>query len=286
MLWGFSTWGLIGGGNRVACDNVPIRIPEWGWQYMIGWLNDINRLVSKDKREPRVIPAENTHTLSPPSIRKVNAQPARVESSARETIGFSFSCSKKKKMMACYVSWNIANRCRSYSAGNLWGGGVCIRLVEDASVATCGEPSWWVKVLLIVCWRCLLLWWPPSYWLAFTSDVSKPLNLWPHRSSWTWATVRCILEIGATLSPPVEIAPKVKAFHSWDIYTVASHRESGFITSLFFSLRTVWRSCSCFTTFSATAYFEELLLFALLIHQNKHRLKKHFHNRKSPHLQC
>lgn len=29
---------------------------------MIGWLNDINRLVSKDKREPRVIPAENTHT--------------------------------------------------------------------------------------------------------------------------------------------------------------------------------------------------------------------------------
>lgn len=64
---------------------------------MIGWLNDINRLVSKDKREPRVIPAENTHTLSPPSIRKVNAQPARVESSARETIGFSFSCSKKKR---------------------------------------------------------------------------------------------------------------------------------------------------------------------------------------------
>lgn len=64
MLWGFSTWGLIGGGKRVACDNVPIRIPEWGWQYMIGWLNDINRLVSKDKREPRVIPAENTHTLA------------------------------------------------------------------------------------------------------------------------------------------------------------------------------------------------------------------------------
>lgn len=31
---------------------------------MIGWLNDINRLVSKDKREPRVIPAENTHTLT------------------------------------------------------------------------------------------------------------------------------------------------------------------------------------------------------------------------------
>lgn len=31
---------------------------------MIGWLNDINRLVSKDKREPRVIPAENTHTHS------------------------------------------------------------------------------------------------------------------------------------------------------------------------------------------------------------------------------
>lgn len=29
---------------------------------MIGWLNDINRLVSKDKREPRVIHAENTHT--------------------------------------------------------------------------------------------------------------------------------------------------------------------------------------------------------------------------------
>lgn len=31
---------------------------------MIGWLNDINRLVSKDKKEPRVIPAENTHTLA------------------------------------------------------------------------------------------------------------------------------------------------------------------------------------------------------------------------------
>lgn len=72
MLWGFSTWGLIGGGKRVACDNVPIRIPEWGWQYMIGWLNDINRLVSKDKREPRVIPAENTHTLA--LYEKVSAQ--------------------------------------------------------------------------------------------------------------------------------------------------------------------------------------------------------------------
>lgn len=30
---------------------------------MIGWLNDINRLVSEDKREPRVTSAENTHTL-------------------------------------------------------------------------------------------------------------------------------------------------------------------------------------------------------------------------------
>lgn len=38
---------------------------------MIGWLNDINRLVSKDKREPRVIPAENTHTLA--LYMKVNA---------------------------------------------------------------------------------------------------------------------------------------------------------------------------------------------------------------------
>ena len=42
---------------------------------MIGWLNDINRLVSKDKREPRVIPAENTHTnihtqTLPPSKRQ------------------------------------------------------------------------------------------------------------------------------------------------------------------------------------------------------------------------
>lgn len=39
---------------------------------MIGWLNDINRLVSKDKREPRVIPAENTHTLA--LYEKVSAQ--------------------------------------------------------------------------------------------------------------------------------------------------------------------------------------------------------------------
>jgi len=31
---------------------------------MIGWLKDINRLVSKDKREPRVTSAENTHTLA------------------------------------------------------------------------------------------------------------------------------------------------------------------------------------------------------------------------------
>jgi hypothetical protein len=44
---------------------------------MIGWLNDINRLVSKDKREPRVIPPENTHTYThthtqalPPSERQ------------------------------------------------------------------------------------------------------------------------------------------------------------------------------------------------------------------------
>lgn len=43
---------------------------------MIGWLNDINRLVSKDKREPRVIPAENTHTLTLALNYNVSAQAA------------------------------------------------------------------------------------------------------------------------------------------------------------------------------------------------------------------
>lgn len=105
---------------------------------MIGWLNDINRLVSKDKREPRVIPAENTHTLSPSSIRKVNAQPARVESSARETILFSFSCSKgRKEWLAMFLETLQIVAERTLLA--MWGGGdtggVGIRLDEDAPVA-------------------------------------------------------------------------------------------------------------------------------------------------------
>lgn len=103
---------------------------------MIGWLNDINRLVSKDKREPRVIPAENTHTLSPSSIRKVNAQPARVESSARETILFSFSCSKgRKEWLAMFLeTLQIVAECTLLA---MWGGlgRVRIRLDEDAPVA-------------------------------------------------------------------------------------------------------------------------------------------------------
>lgn len=123
MLWGFSTWGLIGGGNRVACDNVPIRIPEWGWQYMIGWLNDINRLVSKDKREPRVIPAENTHTLTLALHYNVSAQAAYLlqfffvflKTSMLETfLSFSYSIN-------CLFSlncWNqLSNRYKSFVAG-------------------------------------------------------------------------------------------------------------------------------------------------------------------------
>lgn len=43
---------------------------------MIGWLNDINRLVSEDKREPRVIPAENTHTLTSALHYNASAQAA------------------------------------------------------------------------------------------------------------------------------------------------------------------------------------------------------------------
>lgn len=110
---------------------------------MIGWLNDINRLVSKDKREPRVIPAENTHTLSPSSIRKVNAQPARVESSARETILFSFSCSKKEKGGLL----RFLKHCKSLQivlCWQCWGGGGGAHPSGSGCIggcATCGKPS-------------------------------------------------------------------------------------------------------------------------------------------------
>lgn len=113
---------------------------------MIGWLNDINRLVSKDKREPRVIPAENTHTLSPSSIRKVNAQPARVESSARETILFSFSCSKgRKEWLAMFLETLQIVAERTLLA--MWGGEIP---GEWASVWT-KMHQWLRQVLLIVC---------------------------------------------------------------------------------------------------------------------------------------